>query len=89
MFDGIGQNELNRRCGIAMQFVIYAIDIMFGIGKLLRWDSRSYGAMAKEELLCITSQRTEIIADRFVAAMNGRIERRVMDIYPIVLAFLV
>jgi hypothetical protein len=45
--------------------------------------------MAKEELLCITSQRTEIIADRFVAAMNGCIERRIMDIYPIVLAFLV
>ena len=27
--------ELNRRGGIAMQFVIYAIDIMFGMGKLL------------------------------------------------------
>ena len=45
--------------------------------------------MVKDKLLRIASQGAQIIADRFVATMNGRIERRIMYVYPIVFAVFV
>ena len=53
-----------------------------GVSELLYWNSGCNRRMLVEKLMRIVCKCTKVVLDWFVAAVDGGIERRVLDINP-------
>ena len=79
----IRQIELNRRRGVAVEFVVHAPDTCVGVLESLFGNRGGYGGMLVEELLRVPRECAEIAVNRLVTTMDSGVEPRVVDVYPV------
>lgn len=88
MVDRVGEEELIRGGGIALKVEKDAIDLCLGVGIRTLRDRGGVGGVLIDKLDGIVGQFAEIAMHRLVGAMDGGVQRGVVDIDPIAFSFL-